>query len=393
MVRLGDVFPYIRNGASIKQNEKISGFPITRIETIADGNINRNRMGYAGIKKIEPYSSYILQDGDILMSHINSVKHLGKVARYIRLGDECIIHGMNLLNLRVDNKQLNSVFAYYFLSSYYFKKQLPNITKNSVNQSSFNITALKELQMPLPSLPRQHKMAEILSYTNNLIEKRKDQIKKLDLLVKALFVAMFGDPVTNPKGWEEKLLGDCGSFKNGINYCQLNDGMVIKCIGVGDFGQLYRIDDLHGISEIYLSSEPSEEFILKDHDIIFVRSNGNKELVGRSVEVFPREEKITFSGFCIRYRNENENLLTVYLNHVLHLPSIKTKLLIDGRGANIQNINQRTLSSLRVPLPPLPLQTRFAEIVQQIDKGRFVMQEGLTKLELTYKALMQQYFG
>ena len=202
MVRLGDVFPYIRNGASIQQDKNPSGYPITRIETIADGAVNRNKMGYAGIKKIEPYYSYILQDGDILMSHINSVSHLGKAARYKRQDDEIIIHGMNLLNLRADDKRINNHFAYYFFTSYAFKKQLPNITKNSVNQSSFNITALKELQIFLPPLPIQQKIADVLDRASTLIEKRKAQIEKLDLLLKSQFVEMFGDPVTNPMGWE-----------------------------------------------------------------------------------------------------------------------------------------------------------------------------------------------
>ncbi len=144
-VQIEDVFQCIRNGASIKQEENATGYPITRIETIADGTINRDRMGYAGINYMEPYSNYILETGDILMSHINSVKHLGKTALYTKQGNESIIHGMNLLILRANPSVLDSGFAYQFFNSFYFKKQLPNITKNSVNQSSFNISSLKKL--------------------------------------------------------------------------------------------------------------------------------------------------------------------------------------------------------------------------------------------------------
>jgi len=131
----------------------------------------------------------------------------------------------------------------------------------------------------------------------------------------------------------------------------------------------------------------------RDGDIVFVRSNGNKELVGRSVEVFPRSEKMTFSGFCIRYRNESPELLTVFLNHALHLPSLRVALLRGGRGANIQNVNQQTLSSLAIPLPPLTLQNRFADFVKQADKSKFELQQGLIKLELLYKSLMQKCFN
>ena len=76
MARLGDVFVLIRNGASIKQAEGAGGIPITRIETISNREVDRNKFGYAGIQDIQKYSDYILQNGDILMSHINSKKHI-----------------------------------------------------------------------------------------------------------------------------------------------------------------------------------------------------------------------------------------------------------------------------------------------------------------------------
>ncbi|EGO8593329.1 hypothetical protein EH331_01465 [Enterococcus faecalis] len=94
---LEEVFEFIRNGASIKQFNG-SGVPITRIETIATGNIDLDKVGYADIFDSK-YESYYLKDGDILMSHINSLKHLGKVAIVESLEDN-VIHGMNLLCLR-----------------------------------------------------------------------------------------------------------------------------------------------------------------------------------------------------------------------------------------------------------------------------------------------------
>ena len=87
MARLGDVFSVIRNGASIKQTDGAGGLPITRIETISNREVDRNKLGYAGIKGADKYRGNILQDGDILMSHINSEKHLGKVALYKKQGN------------------------------------------------------------------------------------------------------------------------------------------------------------------------------------------------------------------------------------------------------------------------------------------------------------------
>lgn len=181
--------------------------------------------------------------------------------------------------------------------------------------------------------------------------------------------------MTNPMEWDVKPLGESGALKNGMNFSQHDSGYTIRCLGVGDFGDLYKIDDIGGISEINLSAKPSQEYFLQDGDIVFVRSNGNKALVGRSIEIYPHGEELTFSGFCIRYRNKNPGLTTRYLNHALHLPSMRLALLSDGRGANIQNMNQQTLSALKIPMPPLDLQNRFADFVKQADKSKFVALE------------------
>ena len=104
-ITIDEAFTLIRNGASIKQGDLDFGYPITRIETISDRVVDREKMGYAGITELGKYEEYVLQDGDILMSHINSEKHLGKTALYKKHEDEIIIHGMNLLCLR-PNKQI-----------------------------------------------------------------------------------------------------------------------------------------------------------------------------------------------------------------------------------------------------------------------------------------------
>ncbi|MFV0291293.1 MAG: restriction endonuclease subunit S, partial [Mangrovibacterium sp.] len=206
MVRLGDIFHTIRNGASIKQNENSKGIPITRIETISNGLINKDKLGYADIND-DKYEEYYLQHGDILMSHINSEKHLGKVAIYASNSDEKIIHGMNLLCLKTNI--YDEKFAYYYFKSNLFLNQIPRITKKSVNQASFTVTALKELNAPLPPLEEQIKIANELDKINTLIEKRKAQIEKLNLLVKAKFVEMFGAPVENQYKSNTVKLGEC----------------------------------------------------------------------------------------------------------------------------------------------------------------------------------------
>ena len=140
----------------------------------------------------------------------------------------------------------------------------------------------------------------------------------------------------------------------------------------------------------YVDEEIKREYYLQDGDLVFVRSNGSKELVGRSVLVHPRV-LTTFSGFCIRFR-----LSTDSINHLFLLQFLKmsnTRKNMAGRGANIQNLNQQILSNLDIPVPPISLQNDFAAFVQQIDKSKFAVQKSLEKAETLYKSLMQEYFG
>ena len=135
MAKIADAFYLIRNGANIKQGLDDSGYPITRIETISNRTVDRNKLGYAGVTDVTKYSDFVLQDGDILMSHINSETHLGKVAHYKKKEEEIIIHGMNLLCLRTYKELVDSRYAFYYLSSEAFLRQIPRITKKSVNQA------------------------------------------------------------------------------------------------------------------------------------------------------------------------------------------------------------------------------------------------------------------
>ena len=172
MAKLGDVFPLVRNGVSIRQTDGATGIPITRIETISNREIDRNKFGYANIIDGSKYKNYILQDGDILMSHINSEKHLGKVALYRKQGNEQIIHGMNLLMLRANSSVLFPPYATYFFETPAFLMQIQKITKKSVNQASFTVTALKEIEIPLPPLDEQCRIAAVLDKVGGLIAKR-----------------------------------------------------------------------------------------------------------------------------------------------------------------------------------------------------------------------------
>ena len=223
------------------------------------------------------------------------------------------------------------------------------------------------------------------------IDQANQQIAQLDQLVKSRFVEMFGDPIVNPKKWDTLTLKELGELKNGVNFKSIDGGFEIKCLGVADFKDRYAINDMALINKVSLNGEPNESQLLKDGDIVFVRSNGNKALVGRCVSVFPGAEKVTFSGFCIRFRNQSDELNLDYLLNCLKSDSMRKAMA--GRGANIQNLSQALLSKLEIPMPPLPLQQDFAAFAAQVDKTRAIAQQQVDKLQTLYDSLAQDYFS
>ena len=184
------------------------------------------------------------------------------------------------------------------------------------------------------------------------------------------FIEEFGDPISNPKGWPTKCLLEMGNCKNGMNFKSGDSGVEVYCLGVADFQDRAEIRDASILSKVSLKQMPREDEMLRDGDIVFVRSNGNKMLVGRSLVVFPGDVPITYSGFCIRYRKTTEEVNTTYLLQMLKTDSTRQK--IAGRGANIQNLNQQILGSIDVPIPPMELQDEFEDFVKQSDKSKFV---------------------
>jgi type I restriction enzyme S subunit len=248
------------------------------------------------------------------------------------------------------------------------------------------------VKFELPPLPDQLHIANLLSKAENLIAQRKESIHLLDEFLKSTFLEMFGDPVRNEKRWEINSLSKFGSLKNGLNYTRSESGVSVRCLGVGDFKDFSKLTEMESLQILNLTTEPNNEYFLKDGDLLFVRSNGNRELVGRCLLVFPKSAKVTFSGFCIRYRIENDGLNPIFISHLFRVPIYRTSMLQGGKGANIQNISQQTLQKLRIPTPPIELQTQFAQIVEKTEALKTQYQQSLQELENLYGSFSQKAF-
>ena len=262
---------------------------------------------------------------------------------------------------------LTTECLYYLLNSNTFLSQKDKYSSGATQKAISN-ASLEKIIVNIPCFSKQEDIVKQLDKLSNIIKKTRKQLLNFDLLIKSRFIEMFGDnPIENGK-WKVEKLGNLGLCKNGMNFSYEDNGFEINCLGVGDFKDNAVISNCEKLPVISLNEKPSEEYLLKDNDIVFVRSNGNKELVGRSVLVHPRV-LTTFSGFCIRFRLSTDSINHLFLLQFLKMPNTRKNMA--GRGANIQNLNQQILSNLDIPVPPIELQNDFAAFVQQIDKSKF----------------------
>lgn len=285
---------------------------------------------------------------------------------------------------------LDQQYLLYYLKSNVTLSRIRAVASGSV-RDNLKLSMLYEFPIDLISLDKQYDVVSTLNAVQKIIDLYQKGLSYLDELVRARFVEMFGDPVLNEKGWITKPLIDMGNCKNGMNFHYNENGYEVKCLGVGDFKDLSIINNIESLQTVSLNEMPTEEYMLRDNDIVFVRSNGNKALVGRSIVIYPGDVPTTFSGFCIRYRKYDDSIIVPYLLHVLKTDSFRNKMI--GRGANIQNLNQQILASLIIPVPPLELQNQFASFAEEIDKSRSRIQKSLEASQELFDSLMQEYFG
>jgi len=183
--KLGALLLLLRNGLTKRQNKLGNGYPVTRIETIANGCINPDNVGY--VENVTPIEieKYRLIPGDILFSHINSLEHIGKTAIY-EGKPKLLLHGMNLLLIRANPTKIYPYYLLMILRFYRAKSLFRNIAKKAVNQASINQTELKKLEIPLPPLSEQKKIAEILRTIDEAIETKRQKKEKLERMKRAV---------------------------------------------------------------------------------------------------------------------------------------------------------------------------------------------------------------
>jgi len=261
----------------------------------------------------------------------------------------------------------------------------------------FTGEALARFELPLPPLPDVQRIVGILDAAFESIATAKDNAEKNLQNARALFESYLQSVFTQRgEGWVDKRLGDLVTFRNGINFTRSSRGDSVKIVGVRDFQRNYwaPLDDLETVTT---DGALPDLDMLRESDLLFVRSNGNMDLIGRSLLVGPISGRVTHSGFTIRARLNRGDVMPRYLCHFLKSPSVRREMVDGGIGTNIKSLNQGTLSALAIPLPSAAEQARIVDQLEAIDLETHglesIYQQKLAALDELKKSLLHQAFA
>lgn len=380
-VLVAEAFEFVRNGKNVKQTKERDGLPITRIETIAERYIDPDRVGYAGLSE-NGNEQWLLQPGDILFSHINSVDHIGKCAIYEGVPEK-LVHGMNLLALR-PSKRLLPKFAFYALSHSSFRAKLQPFVNKAVNQASVSTTNLKSLDIPLPPLNEQKRIAAILDKADALRAKRRQAIVLLDSLTQSIFLEMFGDPVSNPKGWPMARLENCVTLD-----APLVDPRLPEFSSLLHYGPDRIEKDIGRLLPAKTAAQDnliSKKFLCDDRHVLYskIRPYLNKVALSPgqclcSADMYPVEPKV---GIVDKF----------YLWFILRTASFLSYAEGCSGRANIPKINREQLMNFRFPLPSIEVQQQFSRVVRQLENSRLTHQSAHNQSEFLVASLQNRAF-
>jgi len=323
--------------------------------------------------------------GDILMSVRAPVGPINFSTQ------KCCI-GRGLAAIRASDS-VNKDFLFYSLLS---KQDVIKGNEGAVF-SSINKTQIGQLEIPLPPIPEQQRIVAILDQAFADIEKARANAEKNLKNARELFDSYLNQ-VFSQRGedWVEKSLGEIADFKNGLNFSQSSKGEVLKIVGVKDFKSNFKVP-FDQLDTIQIDGNLPSSYELKENDIITVRSNGNKRLIGRCLLVGPVNGKTSFSGFTIRIRIISPKLDSEFLAYYLKSATTHEMLINAGDGANISNLNQKILTSLPVAWPSIEFQLELVSNIKKIEIEssmlQIVYEDKLEALDELKKSLLQKAFS
>lgn len=284
------------------------------------------------------------------------------------------------------NNKLYPLFLLYCLKS---KKSL--FLKDAVGGAQPNISQnlIKNTVIPIPPLDEQKRIVAELDLLSSIIDKKKAQLKELDQLAQAIFYDMFGDPITNEKGWEVKKLGEVGELQRGSGLSKkdlIENGF--PCILYGQIHTRYGAFTKRHIACIPHDLVRTAK-IAHFGDVIMAITSEDVEGSCKSVAWMGSYDIAIGSDTAI-YRHTMNGIYVSYYTQTKAFYFEKAKY---AKGFKVTHISTKEIANIPIPLPPLPLQQEFAEKFEAIERQKTLIQQSIVGVQTMFDYTMDKYFG
>lgn len=387
MVRLGDVCEVITKGTTpttLGYDFMEHGINFVKVESIDDnGNFIPNKFAHISKECHKKLSRSILKENDILFSIAGAIgktaivksdilpANTNQALSIIRLSKSNILH-------RYVEIALNSNCIYN-----QFEKQ-----KQGVAQLNLSLKNISDLVIPLPPLNEQKHIVDVLDKVTDLIAQSKRQLELLDELVKARFMEMFGDMITNPNKWDKVSLGMACDVRDGTHDSPkyYNEGYPLVTSKNVTSGKIDFKDCNLICKEDYQKINERSKVDLGD---ILMPMIGT---VGKPV-IVDIEAQFAIKNVALIKFNKSSKVINIFVKSLLQSDYFDNAVISKIRGGTQKFIALGDIRKLEIFLPPKDRQEQFATFVKQTDKSKLAVKQVLEKAETLKKALMQKYFG
>lgn len=367
-IRLGDACEILNGFAFKSENYVDSGIRVIRIANVQKGYIEDNTPAFYPLDSVE-LDKYMLEEGDLLISLT------GNVGRVAILEKEFLPAALNqrVACLRLKTSRLTKGYLFHILNGNLFEQQCIQSSKG-VAQKNMSTEWLKNYEIPLYSKEKQDVITEILDKTYNVIFCRQQEIQKLDDLIKARFVELFGDPIDNSKGYPVHQLSEyITSLTSGSR------GWARYCVDDGDewFITIKNVKDCHIFTDNMQpvnapdNAEAKRTKVQEGDLLISITADlGRTGVVTK--EIAEHGAYINQHLSCIRIKRDVLNPL--FVAHYMESPAGKEQFIAKNQSAVKAGLNFNSINSLKLMVPPLTEQNRFIDFIDQVDKSKVIKQ-------------------
>lgn len=331
-----------------------------------------------GIKK-----SRMVYKGDFILSNSMS---FGKP--YILGIDGCIHDGW--LVLRDNNNIFDKNFLYYYLTSPNIYQEFKRLAVGGV-VNNLNSELVRSVKVAIPPLPIQERIVSELDLLSGTIEKKREQLKELDALAQSIFYDMFGDPITNEKGWEVKKLGEvCDDITDGDHMPPPKSETGIPFLTISDIDKEKRelnFNDTFFVPQEYYDNLKENRRAKKGDVLYTVTGSYGIPVIVNTCKHF------CFQRHIALLKPKQENLLSLFLCQWFLCEGVKFMADQVATGIAQKTVSLTSIRKFEIILPPLPLQHQFATKIEAIEKQKELIKQSISETETLFNARMQEHFG